>query len=105
MAIRHRRASQDVAVLYARRGDVLVMSDTSGRQIVNTGLAHGAPLPVHGNAAVVRQVFESARPMVSNPDSHWAPGRTVDEAGNHGDHGEPSVTVYSHYARSRCNWI
>lgn len=42
------------------------MSDASGRQIVNTGLAHSMALPMHGNAAGVRRVFETARPTVSD---------------------------------------
>ena len=58
--------SQAVAVLTARPGNVLMLSDASGRQIVNTGLAYGVALPIHGNAAVVRQVFETARPRVSD---------------------------------------
>ncbi len=58
--------SQAVAVLSARPGNVLVMSDASGRQIVNTGMAHSMALPMHGNAAGVRRVFETARPTVSD---------------------------------------
>ena len=53
-------------MLSARPGNVLVMSDASGRQIVNTGMAHSMALPMHGNAAGVRRVFETARPTVSD---------------------------------------
>jgi len=58
--------AQAAVVLSGRPGNVLVMSDASGRQLVNTGVAEGVPLPLHGNPAGVRQVVASARPMVSD---------------------------------------
>lgn len=58
--------AQAIEVLHARPGNVLVAADASLRQVVNTGLRFGAPLPRHGNAGEIRAVFASARPMVSD---------------------------------------
>ncbi|WP_306397653.1 sensor histidine kinase [Telluria beijingensis] len=58
--------AQAIEVLHARPGNVLVASDASLRQVINTGLRFGTPLPPHGNAGEVRKVFDSARPMVSD---------------------------------------
>lgn len=53
-------------VLHSRPGNVLVACAPSLRQVVNTGLPFGAPLPRHGNAGQIRSVFETGRPMVSD---------------------------------------
>lgn len=58
--------AQAIEVLHSRPGNVLVATDASLRQVINTGLPFGAPLPGHGNADQVRREFESARPLVSN---------------------------------------
>lgn len=58
--------AQAIQVLHARPGNVLVASDVSMRQVINTGLPFGADLPLHGNADQVGRVFENARPMVSD---------------------------------------
>lgn len=53
-------------VLHARPGNVLVMADAAGRQVVNTHVPYGAPLPLHGNPAQLRAVEASARPLTSD---------------------------------------
>lgn len=58
--------AQAIEVLQARPGNVLVATDTGLHQVINTGLPLGTALPRHGNAAEVRSVFASARPMVSD---------------------------------------
>ncbi|HEX7637970.1 MAG TPA: histidine kinase [Burkholderiaceae bacterium] len=47
-------------------GTNLVLSDIHGRQLVNTALPRGAPLPMHGNPAFQRSVLLSGRPAVSD---------------------------------------
>ncbi len=58
--------AQAIEVLHSRPGNVLVASDPDLRQVINTGLPYGAPLPRHGNAGQIRSVFETGRPMVSD---------------------------------------
>jgi signal transduction histidine kinase len=47
-------------------GDNLVLTDASGQQILNTLRPFGDPLPLHGNPAQVRRVFETGRPVISD---------------------------------------
>jgi len=47
-------------------GSNLVLSEASGRQLVNTALPPGAPLPMHGNPAFQRTVLSAGRPAVSD---------------------------------------
>jgi len=63
--------AQAIEVLHARPGNVLVMSDASLRQVVNTGQPQRAGLPRHGNPDALRRVLGSARPQVS--DLYFAP--------------------------------
>jgi len=58
--------AQAIEVLHARPGNVLVATDTSLRQVINTGRPLGMALPRHGNAGEIRGVFATARPMVSD---------------------------------------
>lgn len=58
--------AQAIEVLHARPGNVLVATDAGLRQVINTGRPLDAALPRHGNADQVREVFASARPMVSD---------------------------------------
>lgn len=58
--------TQAIAVLHGRPGNVLVLSDARLRQVVNTGVPPGAPLPGHGNPAGIRRLFEGAGPGVSD---------------------------------------
>lgn len=58
--------AQAIEVLHSRPGNVLVASDISLSQIVNTGQPDGAPLPRHGNPEAVRRVFRTAQPLVSD---------------------------------------
>jgi len=69
--------AQASAVLYSRPGNVLVVSDASLQQIVNTGLPDGAALPRHGNPASVRRVFQGTGALVSNLYMGPAAGRLL----------------------------
>ena len=53
-------------MLHYRPGNILVLSDGGLRQVVNTHLPYGAPLPRHGNPALLRDVIGQARPWVSD---------------------------------------
>jgi PAS domain S-box-containing protein len=44
----------------------IVLTEASGQQLVNTSLPFGAPLPVDGQPARSKGVFDSARPAVSD---------------------------------------
>ena len=57
---------QALEVVSLKIGANVVLSDASGRQLMNTLLKPGEPLPAHGNPGVVREVVESARPVVSD---------------------------------------
>jgi PAS domain S-box-containing protein len=57
---------QAVEVLNYRPGNVLVMADRRGMQVLNTHMPFGTPLPPHGNQAELREVLGSARPAVSD---------------------------------------
>ena len=54
-------------------GTQIALSDASGQMLVNTAVPLGAPLPKRGNPDIVRQVFESGEPAVS--DLHMGPVR------------------------------
>ena len=56
--------AQAIEVLHARPGNVLVAAGPDLRQVINTGLPFGAPLPRHGNLDGIRQVFETGRPQI-----------------------------------------
>jgi diguanylate cyclase (GGDEF)-like protein len=47
-------------------GTNVVLSDAAGRQLLNTLRAPGEPLPMHGNPAQLRAVFESGQPVLSD---------------------------------------
>ena len=47
-------------------GDNVVLTDASGQQRLNTLLPLGAELPMHGNPAQLRAVFEKRQPTVSD---------------------------------------
>jgi PAS domain S-box-containing protein len=57
---------QAIAVLGARPGNILVLTDSAFRQRDNTAVAFGSPLPQHGNPGAMRRVFGEARPGVSD---------------------------------------
>jgi PAS domain S-box-containing protein len=57
---------QATDVLHDRPGNILLLADTRGRQVVNTHLPFGVPLPLHGNLDQVRRVAAARRPMVSD---------------------------------------
>ncbi len=58
--------AQATEVLHSRPGNVLLLSDSRGRQVVNTHEPFGIPLPSHGDQAEIRGVIESGRPSVSD---------------------------------------
>jgi len=62
LAAFHRQAQQATREL----GDVFVLSDASGQQLVNTQAAFGDPLPPRASLAQVRRVFETGRPAISD---------------------------------------
>jgi len=59
----HRRAREVIAT--TKVGMNVVLSDESGQQIINTLRDFGEPLPRHGHPAMLRRVFETAKPVVS----------------------------------------
>jgi PAS domain S-box-containing protein len=67
-------AAGDLAKFHARAaallkaegtGSRLVLSDASGRQVLNTMVAYGEPLARHGNPERLRRVFDSAEAGIS----------------------------------------
>ena len=58
--------AQATEVLHYRPGNILVLSEPDGRQVVNTNLPFGVALPHHGNPADLRDVIGRAQPSVSN---------------------------------------
>ena len=47
-------------------GFAFILSDSQGRQVLNTLRKWGDPLPHHGNPAQVRRVFSERRPIISD---------------------------------------
>ncbi len=63
LAAFHRQASDAMRDL---PGNNIVLSDASGQQLVNTLRAFGDSLPLHGNPAQLRRIFETGEPVVSD---------------------------------------
>ena len=63
LAAFHRQARQAIRDL---PGDVFVLSDASGRQLVNTERPFGEPLPLRAGPSQVRRVFETGKPAISD---------------------------------------
>lgn len=59
----HHRA--DELLVATKPGSHAILTDQSGRQIVNTLRPFGAPLPVHSNLGAIRRVFETGKPVIS----------------------------------------
>ncbi|MBI5107370.1 MAG: diguanylate cyclase [Rhodocyclales bacterium] len=68
-------ARQDVAAFHQRArgvlalsqaGDIVVLSDATGQQLVNTLREFGEPLPRHGNMEVLERVFATGKPIISD---------------------------------------
>jgi PAS domain S-box-containing protein len=57
---------QATEVLHYRPGNILLLSDSRRRQVVNTHLPFGVPLPLHGAPAQLQRVIQTARPSVSD---------------------------------------
>jgi len=62
----HAFYGQAVEVLNFRPGNFLLLSDDHGRQVMNTHVPFGQPLPLHGNQAELHEVFSTGRPAVSD---------------------------------------
>jgi PAS domain S-box-containing protein len=58
-------------------GFTFVLSDPSGRPLVNAIRPFGAPLPLHDNPGPLRRVFETGRPAVSGLFMGGVPGRPI----------------------------
>jgi len=57
---------QATQVLHDRPGNILLLVDANGRQVVNTHLPFGQPLPLHGNPVQLRRVFSTGLPLLSD---------------------------------------
>ena len=57
---------QATEVLHYRPGNILLLSDSRRRQVVNTHLPFGVPLPLHGDPAQLARVIATGRPSVSD---------------------------------------
>lgn len=58
------RQAQEVLDLLP--GDIIVLSDPSGQQLINTQLPFGDPLPHRARQEELRSVFETGRPAISD---------------------------------------
>ena len=58
-------------------GDIVVVSDTNGRQLINTLRKPGEALPMHGNPAQLRRVLETGQPVISDLYTGAVLGRPV----------------------------
>ena len=63
LAAFHHQAQQAMREL---PGDIFVLSDASGQQLVNTQRPFGEPLPPRASVAQVRRVFETGKPAISD---------------------------------------
>ena len=63
LAAFHRQARHAMREL---PGDIFVLSDASGQQLVNTQRPFGEPLPRRASVSQVRRVFETGKPAVSD---------------------------------------
>lgn len=60
----HKRASE--VLLRTGIGNNVVLADAAGQQVVNIRKAYGEPLPRHSAPDVIRQVFATGRPVISD---------------------------------------
>ena len=63
LAAFHRQAQDAIREL---PGDTFVLSDASGQQLVNTLRPFGEALPLRGNRAQLRRLFETGQPAISD---------------------------------------
>ena len=63
LAAFHRQAQHAMRDL---PGDMFVLSDASGRQLLNTRRPFGEPLPLRAGLSQVRRVFETGKPAISD---------------------------------------
>jgi PAS domain S-box-containing protein len=62
----HAFYDQATEVLHYRPGNILLLSDDARRQVVNTHLPFGVPLPLHGNPALLQRVINTGKPALSD---------------------------------------
>ena len=62
----HALREQAREMVASNLGATVVLSDADGRQLMNTFRPEGSALPMHGNPAQLRQVFETAKPVISD---------------------------------------
>ncbi len=58
--------AQAMSVVQQGTGHHVVLSEATGRQLVNTLAPPGGPLPKHGNPAQLHEVFANGRPVLSD---------------------------------------
>jgi PAS domain S-box-containing protein len=74
LATSHYLATGDLAAFHKQARTVLqdyphyvvILSDASGQELVNTGVPFGKPLPIRGDLDVVHRVFDTGKPATTN---------------------------------------
>ena len=74
LAASRRLSNHNFASFYSKAQEVMsytsgftvVLSDPSGREIINLLRPYGSPLPQHGNPELLRRVIETRKPVVSD---------------------------------------
>lgn len=69
--------TQAADMLRDRPGNILLLADSNGRQVMNTYLPFGARLPLHGNPGQLRAVLRTGLPAVSDLYPSPSVGRMV----------------------------
>jgi len=57
---------QTLELLKSYPGADIIVADMTGQQVTNSFRPYGSPLPKRNNPAVVRSIFESGKPIISN---------------------------------------
>ena len=65
------------AVVEAHPGADIVLSDSTGQQLVNTYLRFGAPLPKRNAPDIVRQIYTTGKPLITQAFKSAATGRLL----------------------------
>lgn len=60
----HRQAQEIIQVIGT--GNNIVLSDTTGQQILNTAKPYPSSLPLHGNLTLLNRVLQTGRPAISD---------------------------------------
>ena len=59
-------AEAQVLLIVVQPEAEIILSDATGRELINTSRPFGAPLPMRGSPEVVRQVFNTGRPVIAS---------------------------------------